>query len=111
MKIYGIGADIEEVARFRKKLPAVFYKKVYTDREIAYCRKKKNSAECFAVRFAAKEAVIKSVGGAMRDMKKIEIANDRTGQPRVLCKKKNGHFLLSLSHTKNNAIAFVLWHG
>ena len=60
----GIGIDIIEVSRFRRKKYEEnrnFYKKIFVKSEINYCLKFKNSAERFAGKFAIKEAVIKSI--------------------------------------------------
>lgn len=62
--ILGIGVDLVDVSRieaiiFRWKQR--FLKRVYTDAEIRYCNNKKNPAQRFATRFAAKEAFIKAV--------------------------------------------------
>ena len=60
----GIGIDIIEVSRFRRKKYEEnrnFYKKIFAKSEINYCLKFKNSAERFAGKFAIKEAVIKSI--------------------------------------------------
>ena len=57
----GIGIDIIEVSRFRRKKYEEnrnFYKKIFVKSEINYCLKFKNSAERFAGKFAIKEAVI-----------------------------------------------------
>ena len=60
----GVGIDIVEVDRFKKKKyekNKIFYKKIFVCSEINYCLKFKNSAERFAAKFAIKEAVIKSI--------------------------------------------------
>ena len=64
MNIYGIGTDIVNVNRIKlaiKKNKNFFKKKIYTDFEIKNCEKKTNKIECYAKRFAAKEAVFKAV--------------------------------------------------
>ena len=64
IKNLGIGIDIIEVSRFRKKKYEEnknFYKKIFVKSEINYCLKFKNSAERFAGKFALKEALIKSI--------------------------------------------------
>ena len=60
----GVGIDIIEVDRFKKKKyekNKIFYKKIFVCSEINYCLKFKNSAERFAAKFAIKESVIKSI--------------------------------------------------
>lgn len=62
--IYGIGTDIVEIGRIRDaadKWGERFLKKIYTEKEIAYCYGKKDPFPHLAVRFAAKEAFIKAL--------------------------------------------------
>jgi holo-[acyl-carrier protein] synthase len=57
--IIGIGTDIIEVERVAKAITKeAFKKKIFSDREIAYCESQKKE-ESFAARFAAKEAFFK----------------------------------------------------
>ena len=69
MNIYGIGTDIVNINRIKKvikKNNQAFKKKIYSKFEINVCEKRKNKAECFAKRFAAKEAFLKAVGSAKK---------------------------------------------
>jgi len=117
----GIGVDICEVHRFdRLKENSAFLNKIFTDEEIAHCSKKKTSSQCFAARFAAKEAFAKAVGTGFRKgvhFKDIQIKNDNFGKPyldisgetdNTLKKINAGKLHLSISHEKTSAIAFVL---
>lgn len=112
MNIKGIGVDIEEVKRF-KKLPyksnLSFYNKVFTSAEIKYCLSKANPEQHFAARFAGKEGVLKCLQGTIYKALDIEISNDGNGAPSVKVKSQKGKFLISLSHTKSEAIAIALW--
>ena len=109
--ILGVGADIEDVFRFRK-LPypknKSFYQKIFTKKEIAYCLEKSDPSESFAARFAAKEAVIKALPKNFSNLKNIEVAM-RGKKPQI--KIKGFKVLVSLSHTKKNAIAFAICYG
>ena len=61
---FGIGVDISSIEKFAKKpyeKNKSFYKKIFSNKEIKYCIKFKNSYEKFAGKFALKEATIKSV--------------------------------------------------
>ena len=112
MKISGIGVDIAEIKRFRKlpyKSNQGFYKKIFTPAEIKYCLSKTDPYPHFTARFAAKEAVIKAGGLRLANVDDIEIFNDKTGQPYVKIKKRGTNILISLSHAKDYAIAFVIW--
>lgn len=104
--------DIEEVGRFRKlpyKSNQSFYKKIFTPDEIRYCLAKKDPYPNFAVRFSAKESIVKATNKLVADLKNIEILNDKNGYPRTNVKKLKGKILISLSHTKNQAIAIAIW--
>jgi holo-[acyl-carrier protein] synthase len=80
-----VGVDIVEIAKVEKFIQSHSgsLARLYTEREIAYCRGKKNSAERFAARFAAKEAVLKALGDRKIDLKNIEIVNNFWGKPQV----------------------------
>ena len=63
--VIGVGTDMIEIARIERSLARfseAFLQRVFTPGEIAYCQAKKNSAESFAARFAAKEAGAKALG-------------------------------------------------
>jgi holo-[acyl-carrier protein] synthase len=118
--IIGVGTDIIEVDRVAKAiLKEAFKKKIFSDREIAYCESQKKE-ESFAARFAAKEAFFKAMGTGWRDgmgITEVEILNDDLGKPSIqisgktkeVFEQKGGkHIHLSLSHIKTHAIAFVI---
>jgi len=55
--VVGLGTDLIEIARIERSLERfgeAFLARVYTPGEIEYCLRKKNAAESFAARFAAK---------------------------------------------------------
>jgi holo-[acyl-carrier protein] synthase len=62
--IVGIGVDAVDVARMRQILERTpsFRVRTFTDDERAYCEQMNDPSERFAVRFAAKEAVMKAMG-------------------------------------------------
>ena len=109
--IFGTGIDIVEVERIAKAIERWgegFLEHVFTREEIKYSQKHRYPNEHFAARFAAKEAVLKAIGdNADIEWKDIEIHNDKHGRP--LCifhRKKFKHaILISISHTKNYAVA------
>ena len=107
----GIGIDIIEVSRFRRKKYEEnknFYKKIFVKSEINYCLKFKNSAERFAGKFALKEALIKSIDKKIR-FSEIETSHLKS-KPIVRIKKfqEKYNFIASLSHENNFAIAVVI---
>ena len=62
MKIYGIGTDIVEIDRIKKLIKNKnLLKRLFDHQEIIKCLKVKNSSNCFAKRFAAKEAFSKAL--------------------------------------------------
>ena len=118
--IIGVGVDIVEVARVRAALTnartgARFRDRVFTPEEVAYCERRRNCHESFAARFAAKEAMMKTLGGAF-GWREIEVARS-SGPPRLrLHGRAQAHaealgirrLSLSLSHTTEMAIAYVV---
>ena len=111
IKNLGIGIDIIEVSRFRKKKYEEnknFYKKIFVKAEINYCLKFKNSAERFAGKFALKEALIKSIDRKIR-FYEIETSHLKS-KPIVRIKKSQEkyNFIASLSHENDFAIAVVI---
>jgi holo-[acyl-carrier protein] synthase len=122
--IIGLGTDIVEVTRIAKSIEkAGFKEKVFSKTEQLYCEAKKNKAESYAARFAAKEAFFKALGTGLREglaFNEVEIINDKLGKPSLnllgttaksIAKKKVKTIHVSLSHTKEMAIATVVLEG
>ena len=99
MKIYGIGTDIVNIKRMHtiiKKRGSSFKNKIFSKNEILYCEKKKNPANYYAKRFAAKEAFTKALGTGVRkgiNLKDIEIFNDTAGKPNIKLRGVANNFL------------------
>lgn len=117
-----VGTDIVEVERIKKSLQNPrFFEKVFGEKENEYLASLKGRAfYCSAAaRFAAKEAFGKAVGCGISGfgLSEIESVNDENGCPHILlsgrAKEKYGQweFSVSLSHTKQYAIAVVLAVG
>jgi holo-[acyl-carrier protein] synthase len=109
-----LGVDIVEVGRIgRLARDKRFLSRVFTDQEVAYCRGKKNAAQHFAVRFAAKEAVYKALGRAGVGHRDISVRNDARGRPSVLLSRRlkslEPRVSVSLSHTAQYAVAVALF--
>jgi holo-[acyl-carrier protein] synthase len=105
----GIGVDIEEVSRFSKHEydnKKNLYEKIFTINEINYCLNKHDPYPHFTARFCAKEATIKAIGNKNIELTDIEIIliDDK---PTIKSSYINTCFV-SLSHTKNYAMAFVI---
>ena len=122
MEIVGIGTDIVECLRIGRMIERhgeLFLTRVYTEREIRYCQERKHATENFAGRWAAKEAVLKSLGTGMTHglcWNEIEIHNDPSGQPQIeLCggtrdladKLHVSAILISISHCRSYATAYA----
>jgi holo-[acyl-carrier protein] synthase len=121
--IVGTGIDIAEVARIRGTVDRFgerFLKRVFTPEEVRYCRSKANAAERLAARFAAKEAGMKAIGTGLRggvtwqDVEVVRISGQRPelrfhGKAAEVARSlgcKRTH--LSMSHTKDQAVAYVI---
>jgi len=118
--IQGIGVDVVDVQRLKHVMDeqgSFFLNKVFTDAEIMYCRSKKKPHQHFAARFAAKEAMAKAMktgwSGAFR-WKDVEVINEPSGAPKLLLYREvsealaDSHLHLSMSHTENTVVAFVV---
>lgn len=91
MGVIGLGIDACDIARMRRAagdtpLGLRFRARIFTDAERATCEARRDPAECFAARFAAKEAVMKALGAdgiafAFRD---IEVVRAASGRPSVV---------------------------
>lgn len=119
--IYGIGIDIVKIDRMKaavNKWGKKFLERIFTKDEIAYCYEHKEPYFSLAVRFAAKEALIKAIGAEIIvPLTAIEVVNNENGRPSI---KVNGkleeffkekpikHCHLSLSHEKEFGIACVV---
>ncbi len=123
MIIFGIGTDIVSVDRIKNSLKKRnFINRIFNEKEIIKCKKTNNSAQCYAKRFAAKEAFSKALGTGISNginFNEIVILNKKTGKPYISIigqtkkilnkkfKKKKSKISLSLSDEKKYAVAFV----
>ena len=108
----GIGIDIIDVERFRKKIfkqNLKFYQRIFLESEIKYCLRFKSPYEHFAGKFALKESVIKSIRDKISFLD-IQTSNSKYGPTISLLgkKAKKYSFLCSVSHEKKFAIAVVI---
>src|SRR5882672_4390069 len=122
--VLGLGTDLMETRRVQESIDRFgqrFLDRVYTPEEIAYClRKKKNAAESFAARFAAKEAGAKALGtGISRGVswKEFEVRRETSGRPTLHLSGRAAELaeamgirrlLLSLTHSRELALAVVV---
>ena len=115
-----MGIDLVEVSKIRashKKFGKRFLAKVLTQREIAYCRKKRNFYQSIAVRFAAKEAFKKGLSSYWAkpiSWQDIEVVMGKDSVPQMRLSSKLSKIMgrrdvcVSLSHTEKFAVAVVL---
>ena len=128
MSIFGIGTDIVDVDRIKNSLKNKdFIKRIFNEKEILKCKKNNNSINCYAKRFAAKEAFSKALGTGISNginFNEIVVLNKKSGKPYISIigqtkktlkkkfKRKKSKISLSLSDEKKYAVAFVtisLW--
>jgi holo-[acyl-carrier protein] synthase len=115
MAVVGIGIDAVAVARMRRAADDSergrrFRARVFTDGERRCCEARRDPAECFAARFAAKEAVMKALGAdgiafAFRD---IEVVRATSGAPSIVL---HGRVLARASELGIAAIHVSLTHA
>ncbi|WP_183812186.1 holo-ACP synthase [Tunturibacter empetritectus] len=122
--VLGVGTDLIETKRIKESIERYgeqFLERVFTAGEIAYCvRKKKNAAESFAARFAAKEAGAKALGtGISRGItwKELEVRREASGKPTLHLSGRAAELAkamgvrrvqLSLTHSRELAMAVVV---
>jgi holo-[acyl-carrier protein] synthase len=121
--LIGLGVDIVDLGRFAGVLErrANFVTRVYTPNERDYCEQAKGAmkrVERYAVRYAAKEAVMKALGvglGAF-DFHDVEIERAESGDPAITLRRKAAAIAaergaaswhVALSHSDAVAIAVV----
>ncbi len=122
MDIIGVGIDATEIRRIAESIERWgdrFVRRVFTEGEIAYCRRKRDAASSFAARFAAKEAAMKALGTGHSHgvfWTGIEVVR-RHGPPQIQfhdgAARRMTHLgatgsLLTLTHSQELAIAHVL---
>jgi len=122
--LVGIGMDLVEIDRFRAVLartPGV-RDRLFRPDERAYADAKRDPVERYAVRFAAKEAVMKALGCGLGEiaMFDIEVVRADGGAPSVLLHGKAAdvatsqgvtRWLLTLTHTDRTAQAIAVALG
>jgi holo-[acyl-carrier protein] synthase len=120
VEIVGLGVDICEIARMERAIARhpTLRERVFTLEERAYCDSKARPAESYAGRFAAREAVIKALGGYRgKRWQDISVSRAPTGAPAIALA---GHakrradalgvdrVLVTFTHEKTNAVAFAV---
>jgi holo-[acyl-carrier protein] synthase len=113
-----VGVDIVEIPRIEcviKRWGKTFLGRVFTPSEL----KLYDNTSSLAARFAAKEAVLKALGACDKGIswQEIEILTEQNGKPLVNLtgkakveadKSAISRMAISLSHSANYAVAFVV---
>ncbi len=116
--IFGLGVDIVEVERMRVALERHprMKERLFSKQEREYCESSSRPEVHYALRFAAKEAVLKAIGTGFEGMRftDVEVARDQKGKPypvlhgraaQVAEELDVSEMHLSLSYTHSTAVA------
>ena len=123
MKLFGVGTDIIRVNRLKKSLKKkLFLSRIFNEEEIIKCKRTKKNSNCYAKRFAAKEAFSKALGTGISkgiNFNEIIVLNEKSGKPYIKLinktkkiverklRKKIYKISLSIADEKDYAVAFV----
>ena len=125
-RVLGVGVDLTQMPRMRRvvaRWDERFLQRVFTEQEIAYCRRRRDPIPHFAARFAAKEATLKALGTGLSmgvNWRELEVRRERgqaptmvlSGRCRAIAEAKGGRrVLLSLSHDGDYAMAQAMLLG
>lgn len=118
--LLGIGMDVASVDRIAHAMIGErgeqFLERVFTDRERDFCDQRKDRADAYAARFAAKEAFVKALGVPKGiAWKHIEVVRDTgapelvlTGRALEVMRERGARAMLTLSHDAGVAAAVVV---
>jgi len=123
VNIIGMGVDIVDVrriARLLERRPG-FVTRIFSAEEIAYCDGSGRRAECYAARWAAREACAKALGGIpggrWREIRVVRsddgaVTLDLDGTARARAREVGAERLLvSFAHERGAAVACCLAMG
>ena len=123
MNVIGLGVDVVDIARIEKLLERGdgFVRRVFSVEEIAFCEGSARPAECFAARWAAREACAKALGGIpegnWRDIRVVRgedgaVGVELDGAARERAREAGvERVLLSFAHERSQAVACCLALG
>ena len=124
--ITGLGVDIVEIGRMKDALERRprLKERLFSAEERAYCDKRSRPEVHYALRFAAKEAVLKALGTGFSGMRftDVEVARENTGRPVPRLSGRAAeraaeigvvemHLSLSFTHTTAVASAVAITEG
>ena len=121
MAIIGIGIDLVDIERFRRSLERTpsMRTRLFTDVELSYVSPKTDPVPSLAARFAAREAVMKSLGlglGAF-GFHEVWVERAESGEPSLAVTGRAlelaaaagvSRWHLSLTHSASTAGAYVI---
>ena len=120
MDILGLGVDICDIGRMERALARhpTMRERVFTAEERAYCDSKARPAESYAGRFAAREAVIKALGGYHgKRWQDISVTRAPSGAPAIRLEGsakiradalRADRVLVTFTHERTHAVAFAI---
>jgi holo-[acyl-carrier protein] synthase len=119
--VIGIGNDLVDIDRFRKALERTpsLRERIFTEAERTYADARSDPTERYAVRFAAKEAVMKALGVGLGDiaLRDIEVQRAESGAPQLVlhgtaadlaAARGVRQWFITLSHSATVAQAIVV---
>jgi holo-[acyl-carrier protein] synthase len=122
--VLGVGIDLCDVERLRAAMARTpgMRNRIFSPAEQEYCERRRDPAERYAARFAAKEAVLKAMGCGLGScaVRDIQVLNERSGEPRVVLVDTAARLAadkgvvgwhISLTHTSSLAQATALALG
>ena len=125
-EVKGIGVDLAQIPRLRRVVERWndrFLRRVFTEGEIAYCRRRRDPIPHLAARFAAKEATLKALGTGLRmgvNWLELEVRRERGQAPTMVLRGRSeaiaraqggSRVLLSLTHDGDYAMAQAMLVG
>ena len=123
MNVVGLGVDVVDVERMERILQrdVGFVERVFSAQEIAHCTGTSRPAECYAARWAAREACAKALGGIPEgrwaDIRvvgavdgRVEIELDGMARDRA-AEVGADRLLVSFAHERSQAVACCLALG
>jgi len=123
VEILGLGVDICEIDRMQRALARhpTMRERVFTEEERAYCDAKARPSESYAGRFAAREAVIKALGGYPgKRWQDISVTREPSGAPAIRLEGNAklradmlgvSRVLVTFTHERTHAVAFAVAVG
>lgn len=121
--IFGIGTDLVQVERIQRTYDRYgrrFVERLLMERELQDFERSKNPVRFLAMRFAAKEAIVKAMGTGFRQgiwIRDVGIYQEKSGKPRVLFSENArrkcdgmgaGEAFVSLTDEAGMVVAFAI---